>query len=365
MRRAHQETPKIPLPWRWVWYYALPRRRERVRLTFAGYILCLVAVGLTVAAYNNASNILFLALGFTLAMLGVSGVLAWMNFRKLSWKMTPPARLRVADAAPVRILLFNGKKQLPSYALRFVIGVTPGGEQGRVYFRDAVEPGSEVEKFWEFTPSVRGECLLKLDGVSSAHPFALIMKTVGLPLAHRAIVWPARVEYSFTPGRGRMLHREGDMHRKGSGSELIGLREYIAGDALRLVHWKASAKRGRLLVRETAEPGESGFSLRFDPGAFASGAGGASFEKACSFAGSLAEDLFHKGRLIATAVGAEPFFPVKRIGDVHAFLDRLAELQHPVVEARPGVVNADTLLFFPGPGDIVHVRLQDSILGEA
>lgn len=365
MPPAYPQTPKIPLPWRWVWYYALPRRRERVRLTFAGYILCLVAVGLTVAAYNNASNILFLALGFTLAMLGVSGVLAWMNFRKLSWKMTPPSRLRVAEAAPVRILLFNGKKQLPSYALRFVVAVTPGGESARVYFRDAVEPGEEVEKFWEFTPSVRGECTLKLDGVSSSHPFALIMKTVGLSLTHRAVVWPARVEYTFSPARGRMLHREGDRHRKGSGAELIGLREYIAGDALRLVHWKASAKRGRLLVRETAEPGESGFSIRFDTGAFARGSGEGAFEKACSFAGSLAEDLFHKGRLTATAVDAEPFFPVKRIGDVHAFLDRLAELRLPAAEGRSGVVNADTLVFFPGPGDIVHVRLQESILGEA
>lgn len=358
------KPPKAPLPWRWVWFYALPRRRERVRLTFAGLMLCLVSVGLTVAAYNNASNILFLSLSLTLAMLGVSGVLAWMNFRKLAWRMTPPAHLRAGEPAPVKIALFNGKKSLPSYALRFEVASIPGAAPETVYFREPVEPESESERFWEFLPKVRGECLLKLDGVSSAHPFALILKTVGLPQFHKATVWPARVEFSFAPDRGRMLPREGDRHRKGSGAELIGLREYAPGDAVRLVHWKASAKRGRLLVRETAEPGESGFSLRFDPSPFVR-AGEASFEKACSFAGSLAEDLFHKGRLTAVALGDEPFTPVKRIGDVHGFLDRLAEVVKPSLEGRPGAVNSDTLSFVPGPGDVVHVRIQDRILGEA
>ncbi len=361
---AYSRPVRTPLPWRWVWAFALPRRRERVRLTFAGYVLCLVGVSLGAAAYNNASNILFLALSLTLAMLGLSGVLAWMNFRKLEWRLVPPSRLRVDEPAPVSVTVRNGRRHLPSYALSFGVSASPGGIRSVVRFREPLDPGEEAARVWEFSPDVRGEVVLRLDGATSSHPFALLEKTVGTPANTRVIVWPARVAYSFDPDEGRMLRRDGDMHRKGSGADLIGLREYRPGDAMRLIHWKASAKRGRLLVRETAEPGEAGFSLRLDPGLFLR-ADDACFEKACSFAGTLAEDLFHKGKLTAMANGAEAFTPVKRIGDLHACLDRLAALRLPPRVTPPGALTSETLSFVPGPGDVVHVRLRDKTVGEA
>jgi uncharacterized protein (DUF58 family) len=344
--------------------FALPRRRERIRLTFAGYVLCIVGICLGMAAYNNASNILFLALSLTLAMLGLSGVLAWMNFRKLEWRMIPPSRLRVGEPAPVSVTVRNGRRHLPAFALRFGVSASPGVDRSIVRFRDPLDPGEEAARVWEFAPTARGETVLRLDGVTSSHPFALMEKTVGTPRMMRVIVWPARVAYAFEPETGRMLRREGDMHRKGSGAELIGLREYLPGDAMRLIHWKASAKRGRLLIRETAEPGEAGFSLRFDSGMFTR-AGDACFEKACSLAGTLAEDLFHKGKLTAVATGDDAFTPVKRIGDLHAFLDRLAALRRTDVVTPPGTLSAETLSLAPGPGDVVHVRLRDQIVGEA
>ncbi len=361
---AYAKPAKPPLPWRWVWAYALPRRRERIRLTFAGYVMCTVAIGLGAAAYNNASNILFLSLALTLAMLALSGVLAWMNFRRLEWRLAPPSRLRAGESAPVRVEVMNGRRRLPAYALRFGVSASPGDACGTVRLREPLDPGESREGVWSFTPARRGECSLRLDGATSSHPFALLDKTVGDPVLRRVIVWPARVPYAFDPDAGRLLHREGVMRRKGSGAELIGLRDYREGDAMRLILWKASAKRGRLLVRETAEPGEAGFSLRLDGAAFAL-ADEACFEKACAFAASLAEDLFHKGRLLAAAAGDEPFTPMKRAGDLHAFLDRLAELTRPAEARSPGAINPDTLHFVPGPGDVVHVRLRDQSLGEA
>lgn len=361
---SHIRPARPPLPWRWVWMFALPRRRERMRLTFAGYVLCLVGISLGMAAYNNASNILFLSLSLTLAMLGLSGVLSRLNFRKLTWRLVPPGRLRVGDPAPVSVTVRNGRRHLPAYALRFGVSASPGGAKSTVRFRDPLDPGEETSRVWEFTPATRGEAVLRLGGATSSHPFALVDTTVGAPASTKAVVWPARVAYSFSPDKGRMLRREGDMHRKGSGAELIGLREYRPGDPMRIIHWKATAKRGRMLVRETAEPGEAGFALRLDAGLFAR-AGDACFEKACSLAGTLAEDLFHKGKLIAVATGSDAFAPVKRIGDLHAFLDRLAALRRPIAATPPGVITAETLSLIPGPGDVVHVRLRDKIIGEA
>src|SRR5262249_61654630 len=48
-----------------------------------------------------------------------------------------------------------------------------------------------------------------------------------------------------TGGRGASAPR-----RRGRGSDLHNLREYLWGDDPRLVHWRSSAKTGTLTVRE-------------------------------------------------------------------------------------------------------------------
>jgi uncharacterized protein (DUF58 family) len=52
-------------------------------------------------------------------------------------------------------------------------------------------------------------------------------------------------------GRSRLFADSGAVARRpGAGSELYELREHVSGDAFKHIAWKASARRGRLLVRE-------------------------------------------------------------------------------------------------------------------
>lgn len=48
---------------------------------------------------------------------------------------------------------------------------------------------------------------------------------------------------------------DGRLLRRGAGPEIIGVREHTRGDPLRAVHWRSTARRGELVVREFAEPG--------------------------------------------------------------------------------------------------------------
>ena len=43
--------------------------------------------------------------------------------------------------------------------------------------------------------------------------------------------------------------------RAGHGTDLYGVREFRSGDALRRIHWRTSARRGQLVVREFEPPG--------------------------------------------------------------------------------------------------------------
>lgn len=53
--------------------------------------------------------------------------------------------------------------------------------------------------------------------------------------------------------------------RAGSGTELFGIREYHAGDSLRRIHWRSSARHGELVVREYEPPGLRSLAIYLDP----------------------------------------------------------------------------------------------------
>ncbi|MDQ1373441.1 MAG: hypothetical protein QOJ09_779 [Actinomycetota bacterium] len=49
---------------------------------------------------------------------------------------------------------------------------------------------------------------------------------------------------------------------RAGGEAVRTLREYVAGDAAKLIHWPSTARRGELVVKELEEPDRPGFVLR-------------------------------------------------------------------------------------------------------
>ncbi len=97
-----------------LWGLVWPRRFERTQPTISGVVLIGLSMGIGTAAYNSASNILFIALALLLACLILSGVLAWLNLRGLAWQLEVQPPLRAGQPAEVSLELSNGKKFLPT-----------------------------------------------------------------------------------------------------------------------------------------------------------------------------------------------------------------------------------------------------------
>ena len=57
--------------------------------------------------------------------------------------------------------------------------------------------------------------------------------------------FPTAKRHNLLPLIGAHRHR-----RPGSGSELLDLRDYLPGDPPRMIAWKASARRDRLMTKE-------------------------------------------------------------------------------------------------------------------
>jgi uncharacterized protein (DUF58 family) len=366
---------------RLLWGLVWPRRHERIQPTVSGVVLIGLALGIGTAAYNSASNILFIALALLLACLILSGVLAWLNLRGVEWQLEVEPPLRAGQPAEISLLLRNAKRFLPTYALWFEFAAEPFTRgvafrpestitgkgidvwaelkkveaslvRGTVHLRSRLEPGGSARLDWVFTPARRGLVRIELRGVGSLFPFGFLRKLAGTDLRREVPVWPAPVEYRrFGGAAPRRPAGELRQAKAGNEGDMIALRHYEHGDSHRLIHWKASARSGKLLIRQFSSQNSDACSLwlRTDAAVWTDPE---QFELLLSFAATLAQDLFRAGRLLATALDGAPPVPTKRVADLDSFLDKLAEAKPLPGDAPTGAGRArfNVLTFEPdGP----------------
>ncbi|MGC4071773.1 MAG: DUF58 domain-containing protein [Nibricoccus sp.] len=321
--------------WRRVlWALVFPKRGQRVRMTLPGAVLVALSLGVGLAAYNSASNILFITLSLLLSCLVLSGVLSWLNLARVRWRLVAEPPMRAGQIHPVILELHNAKRVLPTYGVWFELKSTSQAKVEQLELRERLDAGGEARLDWAVRPARRGKETLSLEAVGSLFPFGFLRKTFPVKLTRECIVWPAPVEYRRFPAALWERAQPGRaLARAGGGAELHSLRRYVQGDSHRLVHWKATARMRQLMVTRRAADGEDGYSLWLQTPADV-WTRPEQFELLCGFAATLAEDLFRAGRLLLVALNDEPPVPVRRVTDLEAFLDALA-LVEPVADNGP------------------------------
>ena len=252
-------------------------------------------------------------------------------------------------------------------SLAFRVRAGGGSTDDLLFLERAIDAKGHAELPWLFQPKRRGVCALSLEGVESKFPFGFIIKSIGENETHEVpgLAGACRgIAEQLSQGR-RFL--TGHSRRSaGLGSDLLNIREYQPGDPPRLVHWKATARLNQLMVRQLAQEGEGGFHLEVDPDERLWDE--ASFELLCSLACSLAEDLFHLGRLESVCVLGEGDFDGSLDARAAWFFDRLAVLERSVspVSAAPGAARARNRVQFRPSGERgVSIFVDDAEAGQA
>ncbi|HYC70615.1 MAG TPA: DUF58 domain-containing protein, partial [Opitutaceae bacterium] len=336
-----------------------PPRRHRIAPTVPGVFLMGLAMGIGSAAYNTASNILFITLSLLLACLLLSGLMSWFNFMGVCWRVRPEGPWRAGHETMVSVEVKNQKSWLPTYGLWFDLALAPRARpaeaaepgkdvrvreilaaaerevtRGRLALHERLEAHGGATLDWVVKPERRGETTVELTGVGSLFPFGFLRKSIGAGQRQTVLVWPAQVDYQAHGGIAAHAGTQGSRTaRVGQGEDLLALRRYTPGDSHRLIHWKASARLRQLMVRQFSAESHDGYVLRLDTPESLWGRP-EQFELLCSLAGTLAEDLFAAGRLRGVVVNGGVFLETRRVRDVEAFLDQLAVLA-PRADARP------------------------------
>lgn len=213
--------------------------RPGLRLTFRAWSF--LALGLGLLALGAVSGLVLLVqVGvFLLAVLVVAVVLVLVPVSSRPGSLVVPDRLVAGSSS--RVSLPRLGRLLPWSSLVLVLPDAFGG------------PVSPSSPFVSFTPSARGRFDLGPLVLSRSDPFSLVSRSVVLadPVPVLAVPSALPVPLLASPRGPRDARVFG-----------ASVREYRQGDDPRFVHWRASARRGELVVREHEPAPAAGAPLR-------------------------------------------------------------------------------------------------------
>ncbi len=180
----------------------------------------------------------------------------------------------------------------------------------------------------------RGRYVFEESVAAIEDPLGLDRVEQPLPAPGALLVYPRLVELDRLFSASGRFGRDGRrlLLRRPSGFDLHSVREYEQGESLRKVHWRSTAKRGQLMVKELEDSprDEVAVVLDADPATVV----GESFELAVRAAGSILLAHARGGRravLVVNSMRREQQRVHSPDGDRRAALDLLA-----AVEPEPG-----------------------------
>jgi len=200
-------------------------------------------------AVNTGNNLLYLVLSLCISVIAVSGILSEWNLQGVSVRRHFPAELTLGEAMPLRLEVHNGKRRS---ALHIEVGelVDDPSLEARPGYLLQLAPREVGQAFAQLRAMRRGPIATVGLQIATAYPFGFARK-VRLHDTPAFLLSLPNVAHVDMPRLG--MHARGtlDLGRKaGQGDAFRALRDARAGDSLRDIHWKVSARRERLIARE-------------------------------------------------------------------------------------------------------------------
>ena len=234
---------------------ALPKR---LKFTRDGKFVVFVTFGLGFAAVNSGNNLLYLIFGMMLSLIMVSGILSEMNLRSIRVQRMEATPLFVGQPMLVKVELFNRKKRFRSLSIEVTELISEHISKGEnKQTRGLVmllEPGERKFCYIRLESTKRGVMPSAGLMVSTKFPFGFFSKRRFFSLPQRYTVLPALENLASNKWETSVAGLDERMAGIGAGDEFHSLRDMRPGEDARMVAWKPSARRDRLMVRENEKP---------------------------------------------------------------------------------------------------------------
>lgn len=221
----------------------------RLRFTSEGLAWFAAAAVLGTLGWLKSLNLLLLLAYLMLALLVINGILARIHCRRIRADRVPLSPVFAGDDARLALLVRNQGTRIASITIR------AGGTQWNV---ERLAPNGALECVETVRFPKRGRIALAPVAIGSAFPFGflryeraeasndsvVVLPAVGQADAEGLRRWLLRM--AGAEGRSRKVLRRvtNDL------ADVRGVRPYRPGDSIRAIHWRSSARRRELMVRE-------------------------------------------------------------------------------------------------------------------
>jgi uncharacterized protein (DUF58 family) len=260
-------------------------RREWQPLSFSinreGWYYLLALLVISFAAFNTGNNLIFIILSASLALLVVSEVLSSLNLKRLALQIDLPDSVPAGQTFVSALHLCNLKGWFPVFSLSIRVHVRSTGSKargpstrlrsdlgtcGQVVYSPFLATRAHFQQAISLQLSHRGRHGFEGIEISTRFPFGFVSKRRIVPQIREIIalpeVEPPNEFFEMLP----LLNGAFESFYRGWGTDLHSIREYSLQDSARFLDWKASAKTGRLLVREFTREDDRKCCFVFDNG---------------------------------------------------------------------------------------------------
>ncbi|GIG55395.1 DUF58 domain-containing protein [Demequina activiva] len=214
-----------------------------------GWTVALVAVGTIPAAWAQDRTFAWLWLLGALALAGLDALLA-PRPRVLGVRRTVPGSVRLTERTATTLDVVNTGGRRVRATVRDAWQPSAGASANR--HRVALRAGDSVRLSTPMLPTRRGDRDADLVTIRTTGPFRLAGRQRSLEAPATLRVLPEFASRKHLPSRlARLREIDGQtaVQLKGAGSEFDSLREYVIGDDVRSIDWRASARRADVMVK--------------------------------------------------------------------------------------------------------------------
>ena len=274
-RNASKEASQLNLPF---------------EFTAGGAVMLGLIVIVGFSAWNSGNNLLFLVLSFLTASMFVGFAAGSFCLKKLDVKMRFPETIFAGQETPILVSIHNRKRLFPSFS---VVAEVRGKEREKSIALDDLKkilPRRLAERLARapivrrtlsyFVHVPRNQTAENKNGHTFQHRGRFLIKDFELS---------TRFPFGFFRHRRRLAARETELivfpklnmvepeldglpletgkliaNKRGSGQDLLALRDYQPDDDPRRIDWKATARARHLIVREFSAEDEKKVTIYFD-----------------------------------------------------------------------------------------------------
>jgi uncharacterized protein (DUF58 family) len=236
--------------------------------SLAGFALTWASVFLAIVAVLIGSQALFFITTAMIATLGACHLQAYLSVRWLRVDRVVPPSAQVGDLVTVEITLWSDKairRPLVAVADALPPGLPVSDRSPSLPIAPSFD--EPIRTQYRFRPLKRGR--FRWSGLIVEGTDVLGLVTRGKEYATAATEMivlprpvPCHVELPMAGGWGVSEAESGQT--RGAGIEPRGVREYRTGDPLRHVHWRSTARTGKVVVKEFEAGSQATVALIID-----------------------------------------------------------------------------------------------------